>query len=50
MSEQRLTRKQRRQRQNLKPEENPNPRLNFKLKNVEPLTENQKVHSPKLKS
>jgi phosphate starvation-inducible protein PhoH len=43
MSEQRLTRKQRRQRQNLKPEENPNPRLNFKLKNVEPLTENQKV-------
>jgi phosphate starvation-inducible protein PhoH len=45
MSEQRLTRKQKRQRQNLKPEEqqNPNPRLNFKLKNVEPLTENQKV-------
>jgi phosphate starvation-inducible protein PhoH and related proteins len=43
MSEQRLTRKQRRQRQNLKPEENPNPRLNFKLKHVEPLTENQKL-------
>jgi phosphate starvation-inducible protein PhoH len=42
MSEQRLTRKQRRQRQNLKPEET-NPRLNFKLKNVEPLTENQKL-------
>ena len=43
MSEQRLTRKQRRQRQNLKPEENPNPRLNFKLKHIEPLTENQKL-------
>ena len=42
MSEQRLTRKQRRQRQNLKPEET-NPRLNFKLKHIEPLTENQKV-------
>lgn len=42
MSEQRLTRKQRRQRQNLKPEEQ-NPRLNFKLKHVEPLTENQKL-------
>jgi phosphate starvation-inducible protein PhoH len=42
MSEQRLTRKQRRQRQNLKPEEQ-NPKLNFKLKNVEPLTENQKL-------
>jgi len=42
MSEQRLTRKQRRQRQNLKPEET-NLRLNFKLKNVEPLTENQKL-------
>lgn len=43
MSDQRLTRKQRRQRQNLKPEENVNPRLNFKMKNVEPLTENQKL-------
>jgi phosphate starvation-inducible protein PhoH len=43
MSEQRLTRKQKRQRQNLKPEENPNPRLNFKLKNIEPLTDNQKL-------
>jgi phosphate starvation-inducible protein PhoH len=42
MSEQRLTRKQRRQRQNLKPEET-NPKLNFKLKHVEPLTENQKL-------
>ena len=42
MSEQRLTRKQRRQRQNLKPEEN-NLRLNFQLKNVEPLTENQRL-------
>jgi phosphate starvation-inducible protein PhoH len=42
MSEQRLTRKQRRQRQNLKPEEQ-NPKLNFKLKHVEPLTENQKL-------
>ena len=42
MSEQRLTRKQRRQRQNLKPEEQ-NLKLNFKLKHVEPLTENQKL-------
>jgi phosphate starvation-inducible protein PhoH len=42
MSEQRLTRKQRRQRQNLKPEET-NLKLNFKLKNVEPLTDNQKL-------
>ena len=42
MSEQRLTRKQRRQRQNLKPEEN-NLRLNFKLKHVEPLTDNQRL-------
>ena len=43
MVEQRLTRKQRRQRQNLKPEESNNPRLNFKLRNIEPLTDNQKL-------
>jgi phosphate starvation-inducible protein PhoH len=43
MSEQRLTRKQKRQRQNLKPEENNNLKLNFKLKHIESLTENQKV-------
>lgn len=42
MSEQRLTRKERRQRQNLKPEET-NLKINFKLKHIEPLTENQKV-------
>jgi len=42
MSEQRLTRKEKRQRQNLKPEEQ-NTKFNLKLKNIEPLTENQKL-------